>query len=342
MTPSAPQCTAMAIFQGEFWWDVESTLFSLNVTPNSAHSTLKQPKAAHGFQAALDTIVVNTVSANEVRGTATIHFETHPKGLSSFCIQFNKTTIQDVIMILGPPSERFYKEDSRLAIFNPVDGNEENERATLFFNYFSFGMDICFDTSKKNATVKKLILHGNVPGSVSFQKYERCRWTIERPKPESNSNNEHHDDNEHHEYHEHNEHGEQNNHHHNSNEDASHLIPNSEMKFQQFSHLYEFKKDPVLLNRQLEYGTGVLNDDGMEIIENDEDGMISGVTMPDLAKFSGPSSSSNGNENKHGNFIGGALTKDKLEDWGIAELYGSPGLVVEVLKDGSVSSLTIY
>lgn len=320
MSPNAPPCSAMAIFQGEFWWDVEQSLFpkSDDVSPISP--------GTKPLQTAFDTLKttsIDTVSIDEVQGTAVIHFASHSKGLSSFSINLNKTTMQDVIMNLGPPSERFYKEDSRLTIFNPVDGSEESERATLFFNYFAFGMDICFDTSKKNATVKKIIFHGNLPGSVSFQKYERCRWQISKLANEADSaqmDNASDDSN-------------------SESNDLNHTqLPNSEMKFRHFAHLYSFKKEPVLLNRRLECGTGILDDDGMEIIENDDEDMISGVSHSDITK---PLNSKVSDEAKADQDID-LLAKDKLEDWGLAELYGAPGLVVEVLKNGDISSITLY
>lgn len=85
--------------------------------------------------------------------------------------------MQDVIMALGPPSERLFKQDSKLAIHNPSGSDDTDGTQTdLFFNYFSLGVDICFDTHIRNSPVKKVIIHGNVPGSLPFQKYKRCRW----------------------------------------------------------------------------------------------------------------------------------------------------------------------
>lgn len=174
-------------------------------------------------------------------------------------------------MALGPPSERFFKEDSRLSIFNP-ECNDEKEKATLFFNYFALGFDICFDTSSRDATVKKIILHGNVPGSVSFQKYERCKWLLKEQSSYGDV-----------------------------------ITPTSEMKFDQFKDFYAFKDTPMVLNRLSVDSTTSY---GMEIIgENDDEGHFD---------------------------------NEKLGDWGISDLYGAPGLVLEVLKNGAIVSLTIY
>lgn len=331
MSSSGPTCAAMAIFQGEYWWDVEHTLFPV-YSNTEVHSPVNKPKAVGSAKLPSSQVSIDSVYADEIQGTAVLHFATHPRRASSFCIKLNKTTIQDVVMILGPPSERFFKEDSRLSIFNPVDGSEELERATLFFNYFTLGIDVCFDTSKKNATVKKLIFHGNVPGTVSFQKYERCRWRLHsRSSGEAEEAEGYHEG---HEYSEYDEHG-QPRRRKSSTSTGKGLTPNSEMKFAQFAHLYEFKKTPVLLNHRLDNGNGVLNDDGMEIINEDDDDDIIEDIGPN-GNFQNPRVSTHLDDSMD------AFAKDKLDNWGLAELYGAPGIVVEVLKNGDVSSLTIY
>lgn len=263
----------MAIFQGDYWWDVESMLFpkmnSIDLAPGSQDRIKSLPTRKVSNQG----LAIDSVWADERNGTCLLNFFAHPRSISNFLIKINTTTIQDVVMILGPPSERFFKQDSRLSIFNP-EGSDEKEHSTLFFNYFFLGIDICFDTSLRNATAKKVIIHGNVPGAVSFQKYERCRWSL---IGSSLSN------------------------------DATY--PNSEMKFNKFAKQYPFKETPMVLNRRLECATTSLNDDGMEVIGETDEQHYDG---------------------------------DKLGDWGLTDLYGAPGLVIEVLKNGDIASLTIY
>lgn len=65
----------------------------------------------------------------------------------------------------------------------------------------------------------------------------------------------------------------------------------------------------MVLNRRLECATTSLNDDGMEVIGETDEQHYDG---------------------------------DKLGDWGLTDLYGAPGLVIEVLKNGDIASLTIY
>lgn len=157
---NAPSCMSMALFKGNNWSEVSKSLFD------------ETSFELEGSNPVLDCAIVD----NDL-GTCLLNFGYHPNGSSSYKIVINSSTMQDIIMALGPPSERFFKEDSRLSIHNPM-GSDEKDQATLFFNYFSLGLDICFDTSVENATVKKLVLHGNIPGSIPFQKYHRCRWKL--------------------------------------------------------------------------------------------------------------------------------------------------------------------
>lgn len=76
------------------------------------------------------------------------------------------------------------------------DGSERASRE-IFWCYFSHGFDILIGPPGASTTtgvsngsasslhshlvVKKIILHGNVPGSYSFNRHRRLRWTIELP-----------------------------------------------------------------------------------------------------------------------------------------------------------------
>lgn len=63
----------------------------------------------------------------------TLNFGAHPQGIETFDIVLGVVTMQDVIMTLGPPSERFFKEDSRLSIHNPLDSDQTGALIVLSF-----------------------------------------------------------------------------------------------------------------------------------------------------------------------------------------------------------------
>jgi hypothetical protein len=181
--------------------------------------------------------------------------------LESFELDLGISTMQDVLMALGPPDERVFKQDSRLSIHNPQE-QEHGTNSDLFLNYFQFGIDVCLDTTILGAPVKKLVLHGNIPGTLQFQKYERCRWRI------------------------------------------GSLGVTSEMKFNAKLSKIETKA-PMLFNRRtLESPTS-----SIELVPVDDD----------IAEA--------------------AFNAD---DMGITQLYGTQGLVYEVLQNSVVSSLTVY
>ncbi|WPG97488.1 upf0183 protein [Acrodontium crateriforme] len=86
------------------------------------------------------------------------------------------------------------------ADFDSGDAEDEGSERTsreIFWCYFSHGFDILIGPPSVTTTsgacngsasylhshlvVKKIILHGNVPGSYSFNRHRRLRWTIELP-----------------------------------------------------------------------------------------------------------------------------------------------------------------
>uniref|UniRef100_A0A060THT1 ARAD1D33880p n=1 Tax=Blastobotrys adeninivorans TaxID=409370 RepID=A0A060THT1_BLAAD len=190
--PNAPPCSSMVLFHGNSWVEAYDNLFDLeDRTANGNgqgqdHGEGKggqQEKHSESIPVSLPvsndagTIEINYISLDPPGDKSTIYFASHPGALSSFDIIICKTSIQEVLMTLGAPSERFFKQDTRLSIHNPAESNEE-VRTDLFFNYFNLGLDICFDTQQPNPPVKKVVVHGNVPGSLPFQKYRRCRWKL--------------------------------------------------------------------------------------------------------------------------------------------------------------------
>lgn len=166
---NAPSCSSTAIFKGHSWPEAKPDLFKpTNLIPDWRKEVLDENKID------VDHILTTpNSSSKEIK----LVFASHSENLQEFDVKIDETQMQDIIMNLGPPCERFFKQDSRLLIHDP--SKSEDSETDLFFNYCQLGFDVCFDTLKSNAPVKKMIIHGNVPGSLPFQKYKRCRWKFD-------------------------------------------------------------------------------------------------------------------------------------------------------------------
>lgn len=80
---------------------------------------------------------------------------------------------QDVVMRLGSPESVFYPgRDARLT---DVTGDKDL-RNVFFYNYFSLGIDVMFDTN--SASVVKFVLHCNVPHHKDFNMYAKCNFFV--------------------------------------------------------------------------------------------------------------------------------------------------------------------
>lgn len=80
--------------------------------------------------------------------------------------------------VLGPPEGRFNKTDDKLKIHSeraspPLGGRSLD----YFYNYCSLGLDVLFDGELH--TVIKFVVHSNFPSHDSFNRYNKCNWTIE-------------------------------------------------------------------------------------------------------------------------------------------------------------------
>ena len=245
MSNSSPNCKSMAIFEGDSYAEATNDIFK------PTWSIASRKDADEGLK--IDIVYASTTPSS---GVCQLIFASHARGLLDYDIEVGITSMQDVIMTLGPPSERFFKQDSRLSIHSPNDG--EGNYTDLFFNYYSLGIDLSFDSLVPNCPVKKVIIHGNVPGSLLFQRYKRCRWKIDN-------------------------------------------TTTSEHKFTEYADKFSRNKKPMVLNRVLESPSS-----SMELIGEPE------------------------------------IIEPAMEDWGLTDLYGSSGCIFEVLKNGAVSSLTIY
>lgn len=91
-------------------------------------------------------------------------------------------------------SKSNYTDDSENEIAD-VDGCQNDEPGSeVFYNYFHHGFDMLVTLpqqasgtantevlaeSRPNFVVAKVFLHGNVPGSYSFNRHRRCRWRVD-------------------------------------------------------------------------------------------------------------------------------------------------------------------
>ncbi|WWC62023.1 uncharacterized protein I303_104610 [Kwoniella dejecticola CBS 10117] len=89
-------------------------------------------------------------------------------------IIIGETTAQDLILDIGSPLRKFWKEDDRLSKMWGGKPNDQGAGA-CFWNYFQYGLDFLVD---KDGIVIKILCHSNIPGTPSFQRYAKCPWVI--------------------------------------------------------------------------------------------------------------------------------------------------------------------
>ncbi|TNN49495.1 UPF0183 protein C16orf70 [Liparis tanakae] len=84
---------------------------------------------------------------------------------------------QDVLGALGSPHKVFYKSEDKMKIHSPSPHKQVPSKCNdYFFNYFTLGVDILFDSATH--LVKKFVLHTNYPGHYNFNIYHRCDFRI--------------------------------------------------------------------------------------------------------------------------------------------------------------------
>ncbi|KAM5540455.1 hypothetical protein V8D89_005913 [Ganoderma adspersum] len=133
---------------------------------------------------ALDEVTECAVMAGElsqailkIHEGVTLYF--YPTGSEPIRILLGSSTAQDLMCDLGPPVRTHFKEDDRMTIHR--SGPEADADGDYFYNYQQHGMD--FLISGSTHTVKKVVVHSNVPGTPLFQRYKRCPWGIQgRPE----------------------------------------------------------------------------------------------------------------------------------------------------------------
>ncbi|KAL7282369.1 hypothetical protein ACG7TL_003839 [Trametes sanguinea] len=101
----------------------------------------------------------------------------YPSDSEPIQVLLGTSTAQDLTVELGPPLRTHYKEDDRMTIHARNHQSEAESDGDYFYNYQQHGID--FLISGTTHTVKKIILHSNVPGSPLFQRYKRCPWEVE-------------------------------------------------------------------------------------------------------------------------------------------------------------------
>ncbi|CAB1313867.1 unnamed protein product [Coregonus sp. 'balchen'] len=82
---------------------------------------------------------------------------------------------QDVLSALGSPHKVFYKSEDKMKIHSPSPHKQVPSKCNdYFFNYFTLGVDILFDSTTH--LVKKFVLHTNFPEAADAQ-WEDCILT---------------------------------------------------------------------------------------------------------------------------------------------------------------------
>jgi len=111
------------------------------------------------------------------------------KMLPSNCFFQYNDTVQHVLSELGIPSSTYDKLEDKMKIhrdsYKSAKQKQNSSAPDYFFNYFDLGMDILFDG--ETHTVKKVVVHTNIPGQSEFNQYRRCHYHILRLKTNKNS-----------------------------------------------------------------------------------------------------------------------------------------------------------
>lgn len=266
-------------------------------------------------------------------------------------ITLNETTPQDLVAELGPPDAIYRKHDRRISIHatgNPTNRrhpsispgldpqNVDTDQSSIqsytedsdiepeldedrtggssdecFYNYFHHGFDVLISSpattrsaafpdsaateysgsSSAQLVATKMFLHGNVPGSFSFNRHRRSRWVI-RPSGENRGPS-----------------------------------LNSEMPFSEVSSTlkkvwhstYKDEEEEKQMQRGmvLNRGWGESPESSIELLGDLEE-------SPTREKAEGNGMSD----------AGGGMSN--------TELFGFPGMLFEVLKNDTVSCLTVF
>lgn len=331
--------TSMAVFNGESWQKARGSLFTAP-PPNPRSSAL----AARGKEGGPDEI--ETI---KVHGQGRL--ELLRRSSPPFWIVLSETTPQDLIMELGAPDSIYRKNDRRLSIhkdrrasdassLSPASDAEDSDSAALeaqerdiataehFYNYFHHGFDILISQpthiSPASPTAERQHPDAHPEGQPVAQPLHHLTATkviLHGNVPGSYQFNRHR----------------------RSRWTLEHVPSvayreplNSEMSFtdisgrlkEVFATHYETKEQEQLQQRgmPLNRGWGDSPGSSCELLGGWEE--ASGKT----SRFANPG---------HGAGAG-AGASEGVADVGNVELFGFPGMIFEVAKNGAVSCLTVY
>lgn len=94
---------------------------------------------------------------------------------------FFNDSCQDIMSVLGTPNSVYIKSEELSKI-----GMEKNSIGTnlndYFYNYFTLGLDILFNSETNRAT--KFILHSNFPCHYNFNSYFMCNFELQLSTPD--------------------------------------------------------------------------------------------------------------------------------------------------------------
>ncbi|KAI5307834.1 hypothetical protein KEM55_007287, partial [Ascosphaera atra] len=167
--------------------------------------------------------------------------------------------------------------------------------------------DPLYGSPSVNLTVTKVLLHGNVPGTYSFNRHRRCRWSLVTDQDQGQ---------------------------------AQYGPLTSETPFPELSSaLHELFKDTLEQEEELKHGM-VLN---RVLGESPESSINLLGGWEDWEDGEGERTvTEGGNGGQNGRWPGYAEEQPKVDALGNTVLYGFPGLLFEVLGNGAVSCLTVY
>jgi len=161
-----PVCSGMYVYQGK-------SLNQISSSPTLTSDKFRSLK----FYSEIVT----------VRPQKGIHFENRKVTLTY------GMECQDVVALFGHPNAIYYKREHKMLIHaSTIDGRgglNQGEIHDYFFNYFDSGVDILFDATSH--TIKRILLHTNIPGHMHFSHYRKCHFRIvptSTSEPNSSSN----------------------------------------------------------------------------------------------------------------------------------------------------------
>ncbi|ROT40001.1 hypothetical protein SODALDRAFT_332153 [Sodiomyces alkalinus F11] len=366
---TAQVATSMAVFSGDSWAEARETLWSEVLPSVKTLSAVPRGKDA----------VPDEVSLIKIHGGGKTQLFRKWTSASSWIV-LGETTPQELVADLGPPNAIYRKNDQRMTIHKlrtashsrtrtngtdpprPDDltdtdqssahtaSEDSNEEAIeddvgsstvageCFYNYFYHGFDVLVSTpttpsqppppgsstahptgptpnanggiksvSPDRLVATKLVLHGNVPGSYEFNRHRRCRWEISYLDTT------------------HTESGE------------AAAVVDSETRFVDVEDRLNAKWKGVMPDAATAPGQ---RQRGMVL--NRGWGDSPGSSVEFLGGWEDSGGQVGGGGCGGGGGGGGGAQRPDGGDESTTTLYGFPGLVFEVLKNGFVNTVTVY